>query len=207
MATFNHSNTRESSLLFAESSQLVPADARLHPESVYRHSVAPIVAQARRRNVSVLAFDTGILAKDQDVTSNIDEFALSSKYERSPRVSHTTIHVRQEWEGYVIEISSRDFTASLIDITAGDSFDQDCAIIPLSAISEADRKSLQIGKIFRWIIGYERSQNGERRRVSRIHFRDIRLTSRDLERGEKWADDILAWIENTSATKDANNDD
>lgn len=114
------------------------------------------------------------------------------------------MRIKQEWEGYVTEIGPRDFTARLIDITAGDSFDQFTAIIPFSEISKADKECLQIGTIFHWIIGYESSQDEEP--VSRIYFRDIRLTPEDLERGEKWADDMLAWFESASGAKDVNND-
>lgn len=162
-------------------------------------------ALARVRCGCILGPDCS--AETMNLRNNEDGPAPSGKHEPFPSVSHANIHVHQEWEGYVIEIGSRDFTARLIDMTAGDSFDQYCAIIPLSLISESDQKFLQIGKIFRWIIGHECSRNGDRRRVSRIHFLDIKLTQEDLERGEKWADDILAWLESTGAAKDANNSD
>ena len=66
------------------------------------------------------------------------------------------------------------------------------ATIPLSAISDGDADALQVGHIFRWVIGYEHSPSDKKKWVSRIVFRDSpRLTDRDLRRGRKWARETM----------------
>ena len=99
-----------------------------------------------------------------------------------------TLHPLQEWEGYVIEIREAEFTARLLDLTAGGSFEEEEADIALAEIAEADAAKLEIGSIFRWVIGYERSAMGTKRRVSHIVFRDLPAVTRaDRQAGEEWA--------------------
>ena len=97
-------------------------------------------------------------------------------------------HLLQEWEGYVIEIGEDDLTVRLLDLTAGSSHEEEEAVIPLSEISEDDLKRLRLGSIFRWVIGYERSASGTKRRVSQLVFRDLPvMTKQDIAEGEEWA--------------------
>ncbi len=99
-----------------------------------------------------------------------------------------TLHALQEWEGHVVEIRSDEFVARLVDLTAGLLHESEEAIIPLAEISERDVARMVVGSIFRWVIGYERSHEGTRRRVSQIVFRDLpRMTEADLREGEEWA--------------------
>ena len=47
------------------------------------------------------------------------------------------------------------------------------------------------GKHFRWVIGYERSPAGTKKRVSQIVFRDLPVVTRsDLAHSEAWAQDM-----------------
>lgn len=102
-----------------------------------------------------------------------------------PQVS---FHLLQEWEGYVIEIGEGDLTVRLLDLTAGSSHEEEEAVIPLAEISENDLKRLRLGSIFRWVIGYERSASGTKRRVSQLVFRDLPvMTKQDIAEGEEWA--------------------
>ena len=99
-----------------------------------------------------------------------------------------TLHPLQEWEGYVTEINDTDFTANLTDLTAKATHAGEEAIIPLEEISEADAARMQVGSIFHWVIGYERTA-GTKKRVSHIVFRDLpRMTASDLEEGREWAE-------------------
>ncbi len=96
--------------------------------------------------------------------------------------------VLQEWEGYIIEIGEDDFTARLLDLTAGSSHEEEEAVIPFSEISKDDLKHLRLGSIFRWIIGYARSTNGTKQRVSQIVFREFPIvTKQDIAEAEEWA--------------------
>ena len=106
----------------------------------------------------------------------------------SRTLPQTSFHLLQEWEGYVIEIGEDDLTVRLLDLTAGSSHEEEEAVIPLSEISEDDLKRLRLGSIFRWVIGYERSVSGTKRRVSQIVFRDLPVvTKQDIAEGEEWA--------------------
>lgn len=107
---------------------------------------------------------------------------------RPRRVPSATFHALQEWEGYVLSIGKEEFEARLIDMTAGGTYEGEEATIPLLEISDHDAKKLRVGAIFRWVIGYERTTGGSRRRVSQIVFRDLpAVTKSDLRDGEVWA--------------------
>ena len=98
------------------------------------------------------------------------------------------LHVLQEWEGHVVEMRSDEFVARLVDLTAGSTHEEEEALIPWAAISRNEAASVDVGSIFRWVIGYERPSAGTRKRVSRIVFRDQpRMTQRDFREGRRWA--------------------
>ena len=100
----------------------------------------------------------------------------------------TTLHPLQEWEGYVLEIRVTDFVVRLIDLTAGSTREEEEAVIPLAEISDQDSAKMSPGSIFRWVIGYERSPSGTKKRVSQIVFRDLpAITKTDIQDGESWA--------------------
>ena len=108
-----------------------------------------------------------------------------------PRIP--TLHPLQEWEGRVVEIENDNMVALLVDLTAGNSHESEEVVMPLAEISEHDASGIVVGSIFRWVIGYERSVKGTRRRVSRIVFRDLpRLTPSDFQKGRDWAHSVLS---------------
>ena len=108
------------------------------------------------------------------------------------RVPSATFHALQEWEGYVVDVGAADFVARLVDLTAGSSHEKEEAVIPLTEISDADAERMRNGSIFRWVIGYERSASGTKRRISQIVFRDLpRMTKTDLREGEEWAHETM----------------
>ena len=99
-----------------------------------------------------------------------------------------TLHAQQEWEGYVVEIREFDFVANLIDLTAKAVVEEEEAIIPLEELSDYDQEKLEVGSIFRWVIGYEHSPSGTKRRVSHIVFRDLpAISETDLKESAAWA--------------------
>ena len=113
---------------------------------------------------------------------------------RLPQISQAqaTFHAIQEWEGYVLEKGECEFTARLLDITAGSSQEEEEVSILLAEISDDDLNRLQPGSVFRWVIGYERSASKTKRRISQIVFRDLpAMTKQDLSHGEKWAKNII----------------
>ena len=101
-----------------------------------------------------------------------------------------SLHALQEWEGYVLEIRDDEFTARLVDLTTGASYEDEEADIPLCEVSVADAGKMQVGSIFRWVIGYERAA-GPVRRVSQIVFRDLPAVSQgDLSASRIWAGQV-----------------
>lgn len=107
-----------------------------------------------------------------------------------------TLHALQEWEGYVVEKGETEFAARLVDLTAGDSYEKDEAVVPLAEISHYDAARMRVGSIFRWVIGYERSTAGTKKRVSQIVFRDLpAVTETDLRDGEAWARETIRSFE------------
>ena len=105
--------------------------------------------------------------------------------------SSTTLHALQEWEGYVVAIRDTDFVARLADLTVGSSYEEEEADVPFDEIADYDAARIRVGSIFRWVIGYERSETGTKRRVSQIVFRDLpAMTKSDLRDGEAWAREV-----------------
>ncbi len=106
--------------------------------------------------------------------------------------SAPTLHPLQEWEGYVLEIVDKHFVARLIDLTAGSAQEEEEATIPLAELSDEDAAKMRRGSIFRWVIGYERSAMGTKKRVSQIVFRDLPAISKaDLQAGGQWAHEAI----------------
>ena len=111
---------------------------------------------------------------------------------RTRRAPTASFHALQEWEGYVVERRASDFVARLTDLTAGASYEQEEAIIPLAELSDHDAARIADGSLFRWVIGYERSPAGTRKRVSRIVLRDLpAVTEADLRDGDEWARETI----------------
>lgn len=106
--------------------------------------------------------------------------------------SRVTMHALQEWEGYVLEIGAETFEARLLDVTVGARDETEEATIPLEEISLHDREGMEVGSIFRWVIGYERSTGGMQKRVSQIVFRDLPVvTDSDVSEGREWARKVM----------------
>ena len=118
-----------------------------------------------------------------------DDLSGIFKFPATPsREAAATFHASQEWQGYVVEIGATSFIARLVDVTAGSTYEQEEATIPLAELSDEDSATIKLGSVFRWVIGYERSMTGNKKRVSQIVFRDLpTITKNDLKNSEKWA--------------------
>lgn len=116
--------------------------------------------------------------------------SLPPPYRHRPPAA--TLHPVQEWEGYVVDINDTHFTARLVDLSAGLVHEEEEAIIPLTELSDNDVGDVREGSIFRWVIGYERSLSGTKKRVSQIVFRDLpAITPSDLRDGRTWARNVV----------------
>lgn len=107
----------------------------------------------------------------------------------------TCLHALQEWEGYIVNIYADSFVARLVDITADDDYETEEVTIPFEELSSEDAEKVELGRFFRWVIGYERSASGAKRMVSRVVFRNLpRITQRDVEKANAWAERMAAFL-------------
>jgi hypothetical protein len=187
-------------MLHARQSQSVAVDGTSAFEEDDRHQTS-IVTQAALRDasaaVNVLLVQRKYTGGSFSEDSTPAKAASDDDYTGHPQTADgrppcATFHARQEWEGYVLNIGKEAFEARLIDLTAGAMHEDEEATVPLQEISDHDAKKLRVGAIFRWVIGYERTEGGSRRRVSQIVFRDLpAVTKSDLRDGEVWARDMF----------------
>jgi len=107
-------------------------------------------------------------------------------------VQRATFHALQEWEGYVVACNEAEFIGQLQDLTANASHEEEEATIPFAELSDDDIAKVKVGAIFRWVIGYRRSPEGTKQRVSDIVFRDLPVVTESDERaGKAWARKML----------------
>ncbi len=174
-----------------ESSSVPDTSDQLFPREGYVDRIAATLKQRRdsaMRDTDIVETTEGLSTSNRTdpVVGAIIDFPDPAQI--SWTVPQVSFHLLQEWEGYVTEIGEDDFTVRLLDLTAGSSYEEEEAVIPLSEISEDDLKRMRLGSIFRWVIGYERSASGNKQRVSRIVFRELPVvTKKDIAEGEEWA--------------------
>ncbi len=77
----------------------------------------------------------------------------------------------QEWEGVVTAVEGDTVFADLIDITAKSHHVNESAELPLSEFNPEDRAGIRRGTIFRWAIGYVRTEAGMRLGASVLRLR------------------------------------
>ena len=93
-----------------------------------------------------------------------------------------SFHPVQEWDGYVVEIYDDVFVARITDLTQVGPEDAQEVEIPIEELSDRNRQILEINRLFRWSIGYERTRGGQRKRVSKMIFRDLPAwTKKEIE--------------------------
>ena len=118
--------------------------------------------------------------------------AIPRKLPHVDRTAVATLRALQEWEGYVIDVHRDGFTARLTDLTVAASHEEEEAFIPMTEVADNDAELAVAGGVFRWVIGYERSPSGTKKRVSQIVFRRLpAVTQDDIEKGRSWARKIL----------------
>ena len=191
-------------------------------KSIVQHAdqPVPVVSEHRTDALTSIVCDSGAAVTTMPASPGLEKYEellfaiLSSRQPRRPAVtllslpewngnllnidgtqawrSAPTLHPLQEWEGYVLEIVDKQFVARLVDLTAGSTHEEEEAVIPLAELSDEDAAKICRGSIFRWVIGYERSAMGTKKRVSQIVFRDLPAISKaDLQAGEQWAHEAI----------------
>lgn len=118
--------------------------------------------------------------------------SMPRKLPHANRTTGATLQALQQWEGYVVDVHQDEFTARLTDLTAAASHEEEEALIPMTEVADNDAELAVLGGVFRWVIGYERSPSGTKKRVSQIVFRRLpAMTQDDIEKGKAWARKIL----------------
>ena len=164
------------------------ADEQVHWASKKEAFNGPAAETPHTWNGEAKPLVTELMQTRPSVARTLDRPKVS---EERPRTA--TFYARQEWEGYVVAINETEFTARLVDLTAGASYEEEEAEIPLEEVSEADVQRMRIGSLFRWVVGIRRSATGQKERVSLIVFRDLpAMSSRDEQAGKAWAAKIRA---------------
>jgi len=79
----------------------------------------------------------------------------------------------QEWEGCVTKIDGESFSARLLDVTLGETFENDAIELSHSDINPEDIERVKLGAIFRFTVGYQVAPKRPRLRGYQIFFRDI----------------------------------
>jgi len=100
----------------------------------------------------------------------------------------------QEWEGYVTDISEDGFIAELVDITNPETPNEQGDFL-ISDLRNDDLALLRPGAVFRWIIGYEVTNSGGKRRFSQIIFRRLpQWTQSDISNAASQAKSLVESI-------------
>lgn len=107
-----------------------------------------------------------------------------------PRLPQAEFQVLQQWEGEVTAISRDRFTAIIRDRTNRSQPDEEVEL-PVEEVSPDDRALLELGAVFYWNIGRERTAYGQVKRVSEIRFRRLPMwTKQDLRAIESEAKEL-----------------
>ncbi|MCJ2102701.1 hypothetical protein [Methylobacterium sp. E-046] len=158
-------------------------DAIKNKLELNRQAASAVIGQQQVDAPTAQRFDA------KDLPGDVKPIWIGDPNAQAIRVS---LQPLQEWEGYVVELAGDNFTAKLVDRTAGQSSEEEIAEFPIADLSENDRKLLRPGAVFRWVIGYQRSIGGQRRRVSQLVFRRMPSWSRrDLSRAKARAKDLI----------------
>jgi hypothetical protein len=129
----------------------------------------------RSRRASIAPPDgTGLIASNY--VEAMSEFEPAKMPGRARPVSREEL--LQEWEGRVVEIRADQFTARLVDLSAGDNEERDEVDILISDLAAADLELLRENSIFRWLIGY-RYFGSTKERFTRVVFRRMPAWSRN----------------------------
>ncbi|WP_340105397.1 hypothetical protein [Rhodohalobacter sp. 8-1] len=103
---------------------------------------------------------------ENESTSEKDLFTKSGQSYKNLSVFESI----QKWKGHVTKVKDESFEARLIDLTNGGA--DEFAEFSIFDISENERESLEIGKIFYWSIG-RKEYLGQIEKSSRIRFQKV----------------------------------
>ena len=151
--------------------------------------IAPLKEEDFRRNLR-RKIDITEITEITDESEKDSTFKIipDLHYFSAPKDSknslRTSLVALAEWEGTVDNIGEELFTARLTEISSSrksDNYEEEANFL-IEDLSDSDIELLQIGAVFRWVIGYSRSVSGTKRRVSQIIMRRLPVwTKRDAK--------------------------
>jgi len=101
-----------------------------------------------------------------------------------PAKAEQVFAAAKEWEGFVQEVGNSHFTAELKELRGKGGEVADTAEIPIGDIPTADRKLLREGAVFRYLVGYAKSNKGVTRK-RHVYFRRGKVTQ-DVAEQPNW---------------------
>ncbi len=111
--------------------------------------------------------------KTETINELVAPMQLRAVQKISSRSGVRSLTPLMEWEGSVEAIESDEFVARLLNVTTGELLPTEEASFPLSELNDIQRDNLEVGAIFRWVIGLQRLPNGNKQRVSELFFRRL----------------------------------
>ncbi|HWN95941.1 MAG TPA: hypothetical protein VNT99_12970 [Methylomirabilota bacterium] len=103
---------------------------------------------------------------------------------------HEQFVALHQWEGYVVDLNEKTFTAKLIDVAEGGT--REDGEFDLKQVSNDDLPLLKRGAVFYWSIGYHTDTARRRRTVSELRFRRLPPLNHDeIATARKAAQTIL----------------
>lgn len=126
-----------------------------------------------------------------------DSSAVVIAADKEPGTRVASFTPMQEWDGYVLHVGRGSFFARLTDITTDGPNDVEEVELPLSELADSIARRLKVGDLFRWSIGYERTLDGQKTKVSRIVVRQLprwrKGLLKDAEREASVMSDHINW--------------
>jgi hypothetical protein len=150
----------------------------------------------RSPNLFAIENRGAVVSREQTVTESAPASYSSPQIRISaltrPRAAFVAL---QEWEGYVVAVTSSHVVGNLVDLTKDAERPNVQAEIPLEEFSEDDVKKLSVGTVFRWAIGYQRLPSGTKTRVSQLVVRDLpRWTRQELNEAKREAAELAEFF-------------
>jgi hypothetical protein len=158
---------------------------------------APAVMQANNATIIV----SSDVRNSQETVARIPiSESAQNKLDAVPAVE-----VIAEWDGYVEEIYSDYFSASMRGLRGfGVVGQEEEAEIPISDVDPEDRDLLVEGGFFRLMIAYESPRVGPRKRYTTVQFRRLpAFTKRELDARDREADELVNGFQLEESSKSA----
>ena len=152
-----------------------------------RTSITPVAQREAPSETSEISRPTSGVVDRSRVPHLATVSAAKIAKMRSEVQQNSALVVLQSWEGFVVERddTAGTFRARLHDLTDKSHQSEEEAVFDIAEVDNDDQELVQVGGVFRWLIGYRNFSYGKRERVSGIRFRRLPNWSKaDLDRAK-----------------------